>query len=381
MKIRFIALFISLLLFLASCKNSENSAPDLIYQVNLERDISNISSIPLSYLGNKLEYIPLETDSKCLIRQISNISITDSFLFVSDYNRLLLFGRDGKFIRQIGSPGRGPGEYSKVRDFEIDLDNKEVYVLEGRKVLVYDFNGRFIRDFVLGFPSNEFVINENNELVFQPINFAQTTDEQEYSWYFMNKNGKNKSKIPKILKRINGGIAVQTSPLYMYNGILHFMEFGVDTLYSYENHEKKPYAIFNPGILKFPPDPILDEVVKSNGKIWIDNIMETNKFLFVKIYNNVIPLTSKRCVFDKSTSRFAILNDNGFTNDLDDGISFWPQYISDKNVMIDFADAFELIKHLKNKNQLDGKTQSDQLQSILRNLTETSNPVILILKP
>ena len=199
MRTGYFALLATLLL-LTSCNNSDNNNPNLPYNVNIERDFDNVSTMPLSYLGSKLEYIPLETDSACLIRRISDISVSDSFLFVSDYYRLLLFNLDGKFIRQIGSPGRGPGEYLRVRDFDIDMDNEEVYILEGRKVLVYNFSGLFRRDFVLGFSSSVFVINENNELVFLPINLAQATDEQEYSLYIMNKNGKDITKIPKNVK-------------------------------------------------------------------------------------------------------------------------------------------------------------------------------------
>jgi hypothetical protein len=380
MKIQFITLIVTSSMLLSSCKNSEHNAPALIYQVNLERDINNISSIPLSYLGSKLEYIPLETDSSCLINRISDISVSDSFLFVSDYYLLLLFNRDGKFIRQIGSPGRGPGEYLRVRDFDIDVDNEEVYILEGRKVLVYNFNGLFRREFVLGFPSSEFVINENNELVFLPINLAQATDEQEYSLYIMNKNGKDITKIPKMLKRINGGIAIPNSPLYMYTDILHFMEFGIDTLYSYENHVKKPHAIFNAGSLKFPPDPMLDEVMTLNGQVWVDNILETSKSLFIKIYCSLVPLTSTYCVFDKSTSIITILKDNGFINDIDGGLTFWPEKILDNNVMIGFADAFDLIKLYKDMKPIENKTQSSQLEDVIKKLTETSNPVLMIVK-
>lgn len=381
MKIQFITLLVTSSMLLSSCKNSEHIAPGLIYHVNLERDINNISSIPLSYLSSKLEYIPLETDSACLIRRISDISVSDSFLFVSDYNRLLLFNWDGKFIRQIGSSGRGPGEYLRVRDFDIDVDNEEVYILEGRKVLVYNFNGLFRRDFVLGFPSYEFVINENNDLVFLPINFAQATDEQEYSLYIMNKNGKNITKIPKILKRINGGIAIPNSPLYIYTDILHFMEFGVDTLYSYENHVKKPHAILDAGSLKFPPDPMLDDVMKLNGKVWVDNILETNKSLFIKTYSSLASLTPTYRVFDKSTSIITILKDNGFINDIDGGISFWPERIVDSDMMIGFADAFDIIRQYKNRDMDNLKIRSNQLEDVIKNLTETSNPVIIILYP
>jgi hypothetical protein len=380
MKIQFITLIVTSSMLLSSCKNSEHNAPALIYQVNLERDINNISSIPLSYLGSKLEYIPLETDSASLMRRISDISVSDSFLFVSDYYRLLLFNRDGKFIRQIGSSGRGPGEYSRIRGFDIDVDNEEVYILVGRKVLVYNFNGLFRRDFVLGFPSNEFVINENNELVFLPINLAQATDEQEYSLYIMNKNGKDITKIPKMLKRINGGIAIQNSPLYMYNDILHFMEFGVDTLYSYETHVKNPHAIFNAGSLKFPPDPMLDEVLKLSGKVWVDNILESNKSLFIKTYSSLVPLTSTYCVFDKSTSIITILKDNGFTNDIDGGLTFWPEIIIDDSVLISFVEAFDLVNLLKNRKPVEQNSQSGQLEDVMKFLTETSNPIIVILK-
>jgi hypothetical protein len=380
MNIQFITLLVSSSMLLSSCKNSEHNGPGLIYNLNLERDINNISSIPLSYLGSQLEYIPLETDSACLIRRISDVSVSDSFLFVSDYNRLLLFNRDGKFVRQIGSSGRGPGEYSRIRGFDIDVVNEEVYILEGRKVIVYNFNGLFRRDFVLGFPSNEFVINENNELVFLPINFAQATDEQEYSLYIMNKNGKDITKIHKMLKRINGGIAIQNSPLYMYNDILHFMEFGVDTLYSYENHVKNPHAIFNAGSLKFPPDPMLDEVMTLNGKVWVDNILETNKFLFVKTYCSLAPLTSTYCVFDKSTSIITILKDNGFINDIDGGLKFWPEKIIDDSVMISFVEAFDLVKLYKTKKPAENITLSNQLEGVIKSLTETSNPVIIILR-
>jgi hypothetical protein len=379
MRTGYFALLVTLLL-LTFCNNSDNNNPNLPYNVNIERDINNVSSVSLSYLGTKIEYIPLETDSSCLIHRISDISVSDSFLFVSDNNRLLLFNRGGKFLRQIGSTGRGPEEYLRIRDFDIDVVNEEVYILEGRKVLVYNFNGLFRRDFVLGFPSNEFVINENNELVFLPINFAQATDEQEYSLYIMNKNGKDITKIHKMLKRINGGIAIQNSPLYMYNDILHFMEFGVDTLYRYENHVKNPHAIFNAGSLKFPPDPMLDEVMTLNGKVWVDNILETNKSLFIKFYCSLVPLTSTYCVFDKSTSIITILKDNGFINDIDGGISFWPERIVDNDMMIGFAEAFDLIKLFKDRKPIENMTQSSQLGDFIKNLTETSNPVLMIVK-
>lgn len=372
--------FLATLLLLASCNNQNHGNSDSIYEVNLERDIANVSSPPLSHLGSELEYIPLETDSACLIHNISNVFVSDSFLFVSDNNRLLLFNRSGKFIRKIGSNGRGPGEYSRIADFVVEKKDKEVYVLSGRIVLVYDFYGQFKRDFKLGFLSSQFVLNENNELILHPYNFPQASDKTIYSWYILNKKGKDRTKIPNTLKRVNGGITIPISPLYMYNGTLHFMEFGIDTLYSFENQEKKPHAVFHYGNLKFPPDPTIDEAPKTDGKFYIISILETKKSIFIKICYLFPNYSISNCVFDKSTSEFSVLNDDGFSNDIDGGLAFWPQKIMDDNTMIDFSDAFDLIKYYKNKKSGMDATKSDELEKVVKNLTETSNPVIIVLK-
>jgi len=81
--------FIAIVLLLASCKNSNNL--DSTYRIDLENNINNIKSIPLSTLGSNLKYVPLETDTASLVQSITNAFLTDSFIFISDYNRLLKF--------------------------------------------------------------------------------------------------------------------------------------------------------------------------------------------------------------------------------------------------------------------------------------------------
>lgn len=168
---------------LLSCNNSNEEKLDSPYHIYLERDFNNISSIPLSSIGSRLEYIPLETNPACMIHGISKVSVSDSFLFVSDDYRLFMFDRSERFIRKIGSEGRGPGEYSRVADFVIDKKSREVYILDFRIIYVYDFNGQFKRDFKLGFASKQIVRNENSELVLHPTNLPNATDSPVYSWY------------------------------------------------------------------------------------------------------------------------------------------------------------------------------------------------------
>ncbi len=365
---------------LNTCKNVKQENTTLLYHVNVERDLDKRSFIPLSSIGSKLEYIPLETDSFSLIHSISKVSVTDSFLFVCDNRRLLMFGRNGKYITQIGSEGRGPGEYTRVLDFVIDMKNREIYLLSDRIIHVYDFKGQFIREFKLNFPSKQMLLTENNDLVLHSYNFPQATDKPACSWYIMNRYGKTSKKLPNTLKRINGGITIIFTPLYIFNGKLHFMEFGIDTLYCYHSDIKTPHIIFHFDEVKLPPDPTIDEVPSLQGKIWISSVLETRSSLFVQAWCP-IPYSISNCFFDKSTSGFEILETKGFINDLDGGVPFWPKSIINDSLMVDFADAYDLIKSYKDKNMASKPSQPANIESVIKKLTETSNPVIMILYP
>jgi len=194
MKIYSLAIKVAMILTV-SCNNSNKGETNIIYSVKLERDIDNISSVHLSNLGSKLQYIPLETNPACVIREISNLTVVDSFLFVSDNFRLLLFNKSGKFLQQIGTVGRGPGEYERVRDFAVSSSNKEIYVLTGREVLIYNFKGHFIRSFNLGFPCVQLVLSSNDELVIHRVNIPVASE--NYSLYILDRYGKVKTRIPR----------------------------------------------------------------------------------------------------------------------------------------------------------------------------------------
>lgn len=375
---------VTAMLSLHSCKNSVSAHSNPVYLINLAKDINDAESILLSQFGSKLEYICLETASDCIIREISGISLSDSFLFVSDGYRLMQFDRGGKFVRLVGSQGRGPGEYGKIWDFAVNESDKEVFVLSsGRKMIIYDFDGEFLRDFVLGFASTQFVTNENNELVFHQINISQRTKDPVYSVHIVNSRGKTLSAIPNTLKRINGGIAIPESPLYTYEASLNFMEFGTDTLYNFDKNGKKPRAIFQYDNFKFLPDPTIDEIQQGDerlaGKFYINRIQETPKSFFLDLWYLFPNVTISHCVFDKSSMQVSFLKDQGFTNDIDGGVLFWPEKLTENGLMIDYADAFELVNWYKAK--ADSVKVSSPLESVVKSLTETSNPVIMVLYP
>jgi hypothetical protein len=58
-----------------------------------------------------------------------------------------MFDKNGKYLRQIGSLGQGPGEYIYITDFCLDTINHEIYILDSPKHMLYKYNfdsGEFI---------------------------------------------------------------------------------------------------------------------------------------------------------------------------------------------------------------------------------------------
>ncbi len=63
----------------------------------------------------------------------------DGSFFVSDYQakKLLIFGRDGRFVRTLGRPGRGPGEFEQPAALAVDADSL-LYVVDSGEIEVFD---------------------------------------------------------------------------------------------------------------------------------------------------------------------------------------------------------------------------------------------------
>jgi len=100
----------------------------------------------LSCIFEKDNIIKLETTDSCLIRYLAQMVMTDDYIFISDNNgRVLQFDQQGRFIRQIGRNGRGPGEYIQVIRIEADQQNERLAIADIRQILFYGFDGQFIR--------------------------------------------------------------------------------------------------------------------------------------------------------------------------------------------------------------------------------------------
>jgi hypothetical protein len=154
-------------------KNDEN-----IQEIDLTNSFSG-ETIDLTKLLKESNLIFLETTDSCLIGEVKKVVAVDSLLFILDSlvsNKLFLFNSNGKFIRQIGVKGQGPGEYIQATDCHYDKDKKEIIIFDQFKseFLFYDLNGNYLR---------------NKKFPFRFIQFAKAGEKYLYKHLLDNDRG------------------------------------------------------------------------------------------------------------------------------------------------------------------------------------------------
>lgn len=145
-----IALFLPLVVIVAFGCSNANTGSSMLQEGLKEIVLANVEERDLLFPNNlpdSCHFIPLETNDECLIESIRKVVIADSLIFVQDANsRILLFDLNGKFKRQIGSQGRGVGEYFLISTFYVDTPNRRVVTVDnpGNSFLFYDYGGNFV---------------------------------------------------------------------------------------------------------------------------------------------------------------------------------------------------------------------------------------------
>jgi hypothetical protein len=150
----------------------------------------------------------------------------------------------------------------------------------------------------------------------------------------------------------------------------------------------EPYAVFNLGGMRMDPDPVptsdqREDFNRLNQKLWPRLINENDKFMFMTLWWGFSD-SSRYCVFNKQTLQTTFIKNKAFMNDLDEGVPFWPKYIYNDSILVDFIYADKLLNFLKEKQSQRSKEikggNPTRLEMIGKQLSETSNPVLMIVR-
>ena len=171
---RLLTLF-SILFFIISCTQKVEQSVEII-SVNPGQS----DSVSLSKIASGVEKILLETKEASFITRIQEIERTKQFIFVNDAGRRILqFDSSGKFLRQIGSAGRGPGEYMGINNIALDSVNSILYISAFKQILAFDFSGRLINEIKQGAVS-EFMTVSGDKILTVSTSFGIKSNENKY---------------------------------------------------------------------------------------------------------------------------------------------------------------------------------------------------------
>ena len=389
--IKYTICLFSILLCLTGCGspgegNSVRHMEDA-YHIDIEATIDKKSDLKLSAIAENVDYISLETTENCLIRNILKVYCTENFIFVSDENGLYQFDSSGKFIRQIGSLGLGPGEHSSIMNFVVNEKANMIIVHGQSSTIQYDLAGNFVKN--LGrLPGQKFEVL-NQEIVFyrpnsieSPVNLVVTSLEFKPIREFYNKNPKPKTNT-----------VFTSAPLYISDNRIFFKEHFNDTLFWLNDSVLVPHIIINEKGL------LLDQSfeLKSTGdisdlialldlvedKLMIHDILEGERYVFVSYIQGMNPRTQRsvRFLFDKGECNTYCINNGKFINDIDGGIDFYLRLIVDSK-LIQWIDVLNLKAHISSQAFLHSEPKyplkKEALEAFANRLSDNDNPVLMV---
>ena len=120
----------------------------------LEVNLGDSVSIPMGNWFSEVDIIPLETSNISLLNEIEKIEYFHNRYYIFDRRQqaVFVFDSTGKFVyNTLSYKGRGPGQYNMIMDITINriTGNLEILDAPARRMLIYNKDGIFIRDFFL----------------------------------------------------------------------------------------------------------------------------------------------------------------------------------------------------------------------------------------
>lgn len=407
-------IFLLFIFFISSCDNMTEARMKNVIPV--ESSVGNYKIVNIAEYADEIEYIPLETNESSLISEIKQIIYEDGSILIADRaNNCYLFDNTGRFIRNIGGLGNGLGEYLPV--IQIFKCDSFVYVIDVAKMSIYDENGIFIDKY--DFQPDRIPVKYTEHYMFRlsPLNenmFVMNTISMDgdYPKAIVFKIDQNKIKIineyknnikldkpKKTLSTDELGLIYNFKKNTRIYKIINDTIFSINSdskiegLYIFELGKYKPSISFLEG--KEETNNIMDYFDIRNKYIFPIKIIESNNNLFIEFnFGKHTPeliksinrqgveynITEVYSVFDKKTGVLTLMKQPikgklGFKNDIDNGPTIWPNYISSNDEMIAYLSPEEFMEYY---TKIESPTA--QMTEVATKIKEDDNPILMIVK-
>ncbi len=291
---------------LLSCNNQSRPAPDtglLTYKIH---DIRELKKAEIEIA----DQVYLETSKDCLLSYPQKIIENSGIIFIysqQDKGTILLFEKaSGRFILKLNQVGKGPGEYSKLRDFDTDPTTRLLYLLDqDSRILVYSYEGVFQREIKLAYavPSELY-----NLSVWEGRILIDGMDNNDNSLYEFSMEGEFK----RVLMKSAHLTINQQYPFTPSGNKLIFHNKICDTIFLWSQKNFKPYLCLDFGKYSLTAEEVF-EAKKQKGSILSGLITKPNyrlsqfrelknfSYFYISIINEEVSKTNAfHCFIRKS---------------------------------------------------------------------------------
>ncbi len=381
-----------------------------IPKIHLEMIDDSATTIKLSEIFGDFRIIPLETKKESMISYPGKICITNhSVLTWTQVGigpcRVLEFDLNGKFIREFGGGGKGPGEHTGYFVDELTWfpDLKEIFISfngVGGEDQLFGEDGRFLNRINNPVDLTQGMKRFNDSIWMVPGELAGTVDYRRDSIRLLlfSASGRELKVWPRNVYLPTGKTGYSPGgwgcSLYQFQNLWKIYSPGDDTLYQVGPDRLDPVAILNPGP-KGQPFNQFTEPSRTIGNCMYQIIKETKDkwYLDKKVmtkaelqgsgnfWSGMVDFNEFLLVIDKKTG---VARNIRFT---DDFLGITPERITrhlvqwtengEPYLAFTAIDLKESIKASLKKKDLDPKIRG-RLELLDKQVTIDSNPVFVL---
>lgn len=368
---------------------AKEAVPEYPVTVPFEKGIENEREVLLSQVADKVEYIPLETSDRCLIKWLhrGTIFFNDNCWFVYGNRDLYQFTDKGKLVRKFGSVGQGPGQYNYIQHFDIDPAQKLIYMLTTEyKMNVYSLEtGDFLNSIPFkNIESRQFALLKDSTIA----SFIDNSDGQKKDRIFIsNMKGDSLNAFPRydLFEPDGQGSYMMggDDDRYMshYKDLVLLNEVYNDTVYSVTRNELSPRYYIQLGKYSIPLN-CRYEYLKGDYNRFKELAapyvraftVESDNYLFIRFsyWAGEKANRSQLVMYDKKDKSCYKVKEDAIRNDLDGGLPLTsPGTVINGNQLLCIWTAGDIFKLAEQNPSI---LQHEQL----KNLKEDDNPVLMV---
>ena len=358
--------------------------------IPFEKGMEIEREVKLSDIAESVEYLRLETTDKGLVKYflMSMMHRTSKYYIFAEHQNVKQFTRDGKFVRNIGRRGQGPGEYNYILQIDVDEKAGKVYVLStGKRFNVYDLEtGEFLQSGKLthGQPRS-FLMQNDSTMIAYKVNDNGQVKTLAYSATL---SGNVLHEYPRHeLFEVERGAYTMSSAhdfrLSRFHGMINLKEYENDTVFTITPEGLKKRYIIDTGKYGIKLEhtfPALNGNEEAFNRLAAENmryaVLETEYYLFLPYTHWAGPKKNrpKMAMYDKRTGECYRVKNDLIEDDLTKGLYvYFPHCAFDEHTLVLAFDAAHIHSVAERNPDLDLLNHPQ-----LKGLDEEDNPVLMI---